>query len=87
MNYYRIPLHQKLQIEKEYSAQQLEAFTKKMLLKTNELQLKITKNDTLPVVIPYSDDEIYNLALKGYENLPIDLKEFSYETKSIKMIT
>ena len=29
-------------------------------------------------------DEIYNLALKGYENIPTDLQEFRYEVKSIK---
>ena len=84
MNYYRIPLHDKLQIEKEYSAEQLKVFIEKMLLKTNELQLQITKNDSLAVVIPYSHDEIYNLALKGYENIPADLQEFRYEVKSIK---
>ena len=84
MNYYRIPLDEKLQIEKEYSAKQLKTFAEKMLRKTNELQLKITKNDSVAVVIPYSDKEIYNLALKGYTNLPIDLNEFHYEDKSIK---
>lgn len=84
MNYYRIPLHEKLQIEKEYSEDQLKVFIEKMIVKTNELQLKITKNDSLAVKIPYSNEEIYNLALKGYENLPIDLQEFEYEHKSIK---
>ena len=84
MNYYRVPLHEKLQIEKEYSQQQLEAFIEKMILKTNELQLEITKNDTSIVVIPYSDAEIYEKSLAGYKNLPEDLKEFSYENKSIK---
>ena len=33
MNYYRIPLDEKLQIEKEYSAKQLKTFAEKMLLK------------------------------------------------------
>ncbi|WP_297869236.1 DUF3810 domain-containing protein [uncultured Flavobacterium sp.] len=84
MNYYRIPLHEKLHIEKEYSKEQLEIFIEKMLVKTNALQLKITKNDSVAVVIPYSHDEIYNLALKGYENIPTDLQEFRYEVKSIK---
>ena len=84
MNYYRVPLHEKLALEKEYSKEQLEAFVEKMLLKTNELQLKITKNDTLAVVIPYSDQEIYEKSLAGYKNLPEDLKEFSYQNKSIK---
>ncbi|WP_445716721.1 DUF3810 domain-containing protein [Flavobacterium sp.] len=84
MNYYRIPLHEKLKIEKEYSKQQLEAFIEKMLVKTNALQLQITKNDSVAVVIPYSHDEIYNLAMKGYENIPTNLQEFRYEVKSIK---
>lgn len=84
MNYYRIPLHEKLQIEKEYSEQQLEAFIEKMILKSNELQLAITKNDSAIVVIPYSDEEIYEKSLAGYKKLPEDLKEFSYKNKSIK---
>jgi hypothetical protein len=84
MNYYRIPLHEKLQIEKEYSVARLEAFVEKMIVKTNELQLQITQNDSIAVVIPYSDEEIYNLALKGYKKLPNDLKELHYEVKSIK---
>ena len=84
MNYYRIPLHEKLNIEKEYSKQQLVDFIEKMLQKTNELQLKITKNDSVGVVIPYSHTEIYNLALKGHTKLPKNLQEFSYENKSIK---
>jgi hypothetical protein len=84
MNYYRVPLHKKLLLNKDYSVEQLRIFTKKMLVKTNELQLQITKNDAEAVVIPYSDAEIYNLALKGYQKLPRDLNEFHYENKSIK---
>lgn len=84
MNYYRVPLHEKLQIEKEYSQEQLEAFIEKMILKSNELQLAITKNDSAIVVIPYSDAEIYEKSLAGYKKLPEDLKEFSYKNKSIK---
>jgi len=86
MNYYRIPLHEKLQIEKEYSLQQLKSFAETKLLKINELQFKITKNDTLALQIPYSDNEIYHLTLNGYEKLPSDLKEFGYKNKSIKTL-
>lgn len=84
MNYYRVPLHEKLQIEKEYSQQELEVFIEKMIQKTNALQFEITKNDTTIVVIPYSDIEIYEKSLAGYKKLPEDLKEFHYENKSIK---
>ena len=84
MNYYRVSLHEKLQLDKEYTIKQLQVFTEGMLAKTNTLQLQITKNDSVAVVVPYSDSEIYNLAVKGYQKLPHELNEFHYENKSIK---
>ncbi len=84
MNYYRIPLDKKLQIEKEYTREELVAFTEKMIETTNALHLEITKNDSLPVVIPYSNEAIFKLAQQGYQKLPAPLKEFQYETESIK---
>lgn len=84
MNYYRVPLHEKLQIEKEYTEIALEELIEKLIVTTNELQFSITKNDTVAVKIPYSDDEIYELAIKGYQKLPNDLQDFNYEVRSIK---
>ncbi len=84
MNYYRIPLNEKLEISKEYSLQELEVFTEKMIAKANELQLRITSNDSIAVINPYSDKEIYAIAQNGFHQLPTDLKEFDYQTKSIK---
>lgn len=84
MNYYRIPLNEKLNIKKEYSIDELEAFTYKMISKTNALQKLITGNDSIAVKIPYSDTEIFNLAVNGYQNLPENLKCFQYTNKSIK---
>lgn len=84
MNYYRVPIAQKLKLEKEYSIEELEAFTSKMIAKTNALQLQLAQNDTLAVVVPYTDDELFDLAQKGYEKLPASLQDYAYETKSIK---
>jgi hypothetical protein len=84
MNYYRIPLNEKLKIDKEYSLKELELFTEKMILKTNELQVKITSNDSVVVINPYTEKEIFEIAQNGYNKLPKDLKEFDYNTKSIK---
>ena len=84
MNYYRIPLHEKLNIDKEYTLAELEAFTEKMITKTNAIQLLITKNDTIAVHIPYSNDEIFELAQNGYKNLPEALNDFQYNYKSTK---
>ena len=43
-NYYRVPLFEKMRIQREYSDEDLYAFTEKMILKTNEIQFQITKN-------------------------------------------
>lgn len=84
MNYYRIPLHEKLNINIEYELADLEAITKKMIAKSNELQIRITANDSVAVINPYSEKEIFEMAQNGYHKLPNDVKEFDYHTKSIK---
>lgn len=84
MNYYRIPLHEKLNINKEYEVADLEALTEKMIAKSNELQFRITSNENVSVINPYTEKEIFEMAQIGYHNLPQDLKEFDYNTKSIK---
>ena len=84
MNYYRIPLHEKLKINKEYELTDLEALTEKMILKSNELQVIITSDKNSAVINPYTEKEIFEMAQNGYHKLPKDLKEFDYHTKSIK---
>lgn len=83
-NYHRIPLYQKLGIEKEYSLEQLEDFTTRLIEKTNTIHKSITGNDTLKVVNPYSSKEIYEKSINGYENLSRKLLFFRYEKPSIK---
>ena len=84
MNYYRIPLHEKLKINKEYELTDLEALTEKMILKSNELQVIITSDKNNAVINPYTEKEIFEMAQNGYHKLPKDLKEFDYKNKSIK---
>ena len=43
-NYYRKPLFEKMNIKREYSDAQLLDFTKKLILKTNQIQYQITKD-------------------------------------------
>ncbi|MEZ4853655.1 DUF3810 domain-containing protein [Flavobacterium sp.] len=84
MNYYRVPLHEKLNIEKEYTEEELLVFTEKMIAKTNALQLQITGNDSTAVKVPYSDEEVFAMAQNGYAKLPKSLQEFHYANESIK---
>lgn len=83
-NYYREPLFEKMKIQKEYTDAELLAFTKKLILKTNEIQFQITKNDSAKIVFPYSQEEAFLMNLKGYENLAKEHSYFRYEILSVK---
>jgi len=84
MNYYRQPLFEKMKIEREYSDADLLTFTKKLIAKTNEIQTQITKNKSLKVVIPYSQEQVFEMNLKGYEILSNQYPFFKYTNPSIK---
>jgi len=84
INYYRKPLCDTLGIKKEYTQQQLEDLTKKLIFKTNLLQLELENNPVKIVKFSYSEEEMYHLAPYGYEKLPKSLKDIKYEVASIK---
>lgn len=84
VNYHRVPLHTKMGIEKKYTPAQLEAFTYRLISKTNALHSQIEANDTLKVVSPYTVKEIYNNTLNGYNNIEKNYPYFSYRHESIK---
>ncbi|KIC03599.1 amino acid permease [Flavobacterium sp. JRM] len=83
-NYYREPLFEKMGIQKEYTDADLLAFTKKLIAKTNTIQLQITKNDSLKVVFPYSQEQVFNMNLNGYNNLAAEHPYFTYSHLSVK---
>jgi hypothetical protein len=83
-NYHRIPMYEKLKIEKEYSIEELETFTLKMIEKTNAIQHQITKNDSVKVVIPYSIPKIFELSVESYASVEKEFPFLKYEKTSIK---
>ena len=83
-NYYRVPLFEKMNIQREYSDEDLYAFTEKMILKTNEIQFQITKNKNLKVTNSYSQDSIFKMTQNGYYALAKEYPFFKYETPSRK---
>lgn len=83
-NYYREPLFQKMDIKREYTDAELLVFTKKLIAKTNEIQLKITKNDSAKIVLPYYQKEVFTMNVNGYNNLSKEHPYFKYEILSIK---
>ena len=84
LNYHRQPITERLNFSTEYTSDELLAFTKILIEKTNQLQEEITSDKDEIVVIPYSTSEIYKLNLAGYKNLEKENSEFAYSTISVK---
>ena len=84
LNYYRVPLFEKLKIEKEYSNEDLLKFTKQLISKTNSIHYQITNNDTLKVVFPYSQNQVFEMNFNGYQSLSNQIPAFTYKYSSIK---
>ncbi|GAA4817726.1 DUF3810 domain-containing protein [Litoribaculum gwangyangense] len=84
LNYYRLPLHKNLNLNADYTSEQLVSVTEKLIQKSNNLHLEITKNDTLKVKMPYTKSEILDLAPLGYQNLKDIFPHLEYHPKSIK---
>ncbi len=85
LNYFRVPLNETLNIEKEnYSNTELINFTKKLILKTNEIHVSITKNDTILIENPASKKEIKESAQLAYNELESNFPQFSYKNPKVK---
>ena len=83
-NYYRQPLFEKMTLKKEYSSSDLYAFTEKLISKTNQLQLEITKNKNLKVQVPFTNDILILKTLSGYDKLATKHSFFHHKIPSIK---
>jgi len=84
LNYYREPLFEKMSIERDYTDADLLTFTKKLIAKTNAIQSQITKNDSLKVVFPYSQNQVFEMNQNGYKNLSQEYDFFTYSHLSSK---
>ncbi|WP_225034835.1 DUF3810 domain-containing protein [Winogradskyella sp. SM1960] len=83
-NYYRQPLYKSLNLEADYTTEQLVTFTKQLIQKSNTLQLQLAKNDTLKVEMPYTKSEILRKVKDGYKTLSEQYPHLEYHPKSIK---
>ncbi len=84
LNYCRQPLFEKMQIEREYTDTDLLAFTQKLIVKTNAIQLQITKNENTKIDFPYSQNQVFEMNLNGYHNLARQYSFFEYQSLSVK---
>jgi hypothetical protein len=83
-NYYRQPLYKSLNLEADYTTEQLVSFTEQLIQKSNALQFQLTKNDTLKVEMPYTKSEILTKVTDGYQTLSEVYPHLEYHPKSIK---
>lgn len=83
-NYYRVPLFEKMNINREYTDADLIVFTEKLIVKTNEVQLKITKDKSTKVVVPYTQETIFKMTQNGYNHLAKEYPYFKYTIASQK---
>lgn len=85
MNYYRLPLHKTVQLENKYTTEELLTVTQKLIIKSNELHIVITKNDSIKVEMPFSKKELLNKTENGYEALAQIYPHLKYNPSSIKL--
>ncbi len=84
MNYYRLPLHESLSIDNEYTTEELVALTEKLITKSNALYDRLATNDTMAVEMPLSRSEIFSQTIVGYKALNEQFPKLDYPPKSIK---
>ncbi|WP_313114682.1 DUF3810 domain-containing protein [Aequorivita sediminis] len=83
-NYYRLPLHKSLQLESDYSYEQLLETTKKFIKKSNRLHSELNGGNTLKVEVPYTQKTILQKSTNGYVNLEEEFPQLAYSPRSIK---
>jgi len=84
LNNYRIPLKEKMNLSYDYSFEELLSYTDKMIHKANTLQFKLTQNDSVVVMSPYSNEQIYDLTLNAYDLLAQKDADFRYTNPCVK---
>ncbi|MEP3836238.1 MAG: DUF3810 domain-containing protein [Algibacter sp.] len=84
LNYYRLPLHKSLNIEHDYTTEQLLEVTKSLIEKSNALHFEIAKNDTIKADIKLSKKDIFEMVPAGYANLKKQFPNLKYSPTSLK---
>lgn len=83
-NYYRLPLHESLNINKDYTTEELVNLTELLITKVNTIHLSITTHDSIKVEMPYSKSELLKMIPDGYDELSETFSFLAYHPRSIK---
>lgn len=84
LNYHRLPLHKSLNLEQDYTTEQLVHVTELLIKKSNSLHAELSENDSIKVDIPLTKSEIFKMTPSGYDNLMQRFPHLEYHPKSLK---
>ncbi|PQB04704.1 DUF3810 domain-containing protein [Aureitalea marina] len=84
LNYYRVPLNEKLDLDRDYTTAELIDLTKRFIQKSNEVHVALGYADTAKIDLPYSNREIMDSAVLGYDQLKEQYPNLSYAPISVK---
>jgi len=85
MNYYRLPIHQSLNIKNTYNTEELKDVAEKLIEKANTIHHSITNNDTIKVVMPFSKRELLAMSDDGYKKLATIHPQLKHNPSSTKL--
>ena len=85
LNYFRVPLAKSMGFEKKsYSTELLFDVTTKIIRNLNNIHVSINSNDSTAISNPYSQKEMYRMAVSGFDKLANNYPQFTYKIPSIK---
>lgn len=85
LNYFRQPIYKSLSFENEkYADNELFDLTKKLIVKINEVQFSITKNDTIVVKNELNKPELKEVAYNVYKQFQKKYPQYTHENLKAK---
>ncbi len=83
-NYYRVPLHQSLNLKSDYSYEQLLETTYKFIEKSNNMHRNLGFSDSTKIDLPYSQQAMLEMSINGYKNLESEYPQLVFAPQSLK---
>lgn len=84
LNYLRPPLHKTLNLNNDYTTEELIEVTQKLIIKSNEVHRSLGFSDSTKIELPYSQNEIFDKSINGYKKLEKVYPNLAYSPISIK---
>ncbi len=84
LNYYRQPLHVTLDLDYDYTTEELVETTKRLIAKSNSMHRELGYADSVKIDLPYTQREIFKKSTDGFVTLAKQYPDLAYSPKSLK---